>query len=375
MSRTRRAFDAIVIGAGVVGLACAASLGRRRKVLLLERHARNALENSARNSGVIHAGLHHEPDWLRTRLCLRGRELLYRRCRLESIPHAETGKLIVGGAGDAGTLEALARRASERGIAARMLDRAALREREPLVTAEIALFVAPTGVVRTTALVRSLEHECDARSVVSLRSAEVTAIERAEGEELRVVIDGADFVAPRVVIAAGLGSDHLATCAGLDPEALGIRQRYVRGTWLALDVRHRKSVSHLVYPVPEADGLGIHLTRDLEGFLFAGPDAEWVETPDFELPRDAEEKEVRFAAALGRYFAPPIAPADLHPLTVGVRPRLSARGEPPRDFALLDARAHGIPGLVVTAGLESPGLTACLAIAEEVESRLRDLGL
>lgn len=371
----QRAFDAIVIGGGVVGFACAAALSRRRKVLLLERHARNATENSARNSGVIHAGLHHPDDWLRTRLCLRGRELLYRRCRLEDVPHARTGKLIVGTDADTSTLEALDRRARDRGIEARLLAAPAIRALEPRVRAERALWVGATGIVRTSALVRSLEDECSARHVVSLRSAEAIGIEPSTGGALRVDIAGASFVAPRVVIAAGLASDHLASLAGLDVDALGLRQHYVKGTWLALDARHRKSVSHLVYPVPETDGLGIHLARDLEGFLIAGPDAEWVAAPDFHLPSDPTDKEVRFADALAHWLDPPAPPHELHVLAAGVRPRLSPRGQSARDFAILDARAHGVPGLVVMAGIESPGLTACLAIAEDVEARFEVLGV
>jgi L-2-hydroxyglutarate oxidase LhgO len=369
----RRSFDAIVIGAGVVGLACAAALARRRKVALLERHARNATENSARNSGVVHAGLHHADQWLRTTLCLRGRELLVRRCRLEDIPYARTGKLIVGSGHDEAALATLATRARDRGIETRLLDQAELRELEPRVHGERALWVEPTAIVRTSALVRSLEDECDARSVVSLRSAEVVGVEPAPGGELRVSAAGAELVAPRVVVAAGLASDRVAALAGLDLDALGLRQHFVKGTWFALDERHRKSVSHLVYPMPEADGLGIHLTRDLEGFLLAGPDAEWQSAPDFDLPSDPQQKAERFAAALARYLEPAVPSHELHALAAGVRPRLCAPGLPARDFAIADPSAHGVPGLVVLAGIESPGLTACLALAEEVEARFRAL--
>lgn len=372
-SAVRRSYDAIVIGGGVVGLACAAALARRRSVLLLERHARNATENSARNSGVVHAGLHHPAEWLRTTLCLRGRELLYRRCRLDDVPYATLGKLIVGASRDEAALVELARRARERGIAARLLERADVERLDPEVIADRALLVEPTGIVRTTALVRSLEAECDARGVVSLRSAEVLGIARDEADTLGVELAQARFVTPRLVIAAGLASDRLAALAGIDVDALGLRQRFVKGTWLALDARHRKQIEHLVYPLPEADGLGIHLTRDLDGFLVAGPDAEWIEAPSFALDPDPEEKRRHFASAIARCFRPGVVEAELHPMAAGVRPRLSAPGEPPRDFALLDATAHGIPGLIATAGLESPGLTACLAIAEEVEARLRAL--
>ncbi|MFO0684738.1 MAG: FAD-dependent oxidoreductase [Sandaracinus sp.] len=365
-------FDAIVVGAGVVGLACAAALARReKKVLLLERHDRNATENSTRSSGVVHAGLHHPSDWLRTTLCLRGRELLGRRARLEDLPYQTLGKWIVGSARDEAPLVALAARAKDRGIEARLVDEAELARLEPAVHAERALFVAPTAIVRTQSLVRSLEDECAARRVLSLRGAEVVGIEPG-ASEIAVHIEGARFVSPRVVIAAGLGSDVLAARAGLDPDALGLRQHYVRGTWMALEPRHRKEIASLVYPLPEADGLGIHLTRDVEGFLFAGPDAEWIDAPSFDLPaaEEAREKARRFAEAIARVFRPPVRADELYPLAVGVRPRLSAPGEPARDFAIADASVHGIAGLVVLAGIESPGLTASLAIAEEVEARL-----
>jgi len=365
----QHAFDAIVIGGGVVGLACAAALSRRRKVLLLERHAKNAMENSARNSGVVHAGIHHDADWLRTQLCLRGRELLERRCRLEDIPYARTGKLIVASTSNEAALLTLATRADDRGIAARLIERDEIAELEPLISADRALLVEPTGILRTAALVRSLEDECDARSVVSLRGAEVVAIESSVAE-LRVDIEGGSFFAPHVVIAAGLSSDRLAALVGLDPDALGIRQHYVRGTWMALEPRHRKAVSRMVYPLPETDGLGIHLTPDLDGFLMAGPDAEWADAPSFELGVGTE-KEVQFADALGSYLRLSVPPHELHRLMVGVRPRISPRDEPARDFVIADHRAHAVPGLIVLAGIESPGLTACLAIAEDVDARTR----
>lgn len=143
----------------------------------------------------------------------------------------------------------------------------------------------------------------------------------------------------------------------------------------ALEQRHRKEIASLVYPLPEADGLGVHLTRDVEGFLFAGPDAEWVESASFDLPagEPAEQKARRFAEAIARIFRPAVVVDELYPLAVGVRPRISGPGESARDFAVLDASAHGVAGLVVLAGIESPGLTASLAIAEEVEARLARL--
>ncbi len=363
-----RSYDAVVIGGGVVGLACAARLAGEGTVLVLERHARVGLENSARNSGVVHAGVHHPSSFLKAQLCVRGRELLYRRCVAAGIPHRRTGKLIVAlSPGDEERLATIAARASEIGIESHMLDAAAVAEEEPALRVRAALAVPCSGIVRTQALVRSLLDETESRGGRVLTGTEVTAIEEVAGG-FAIALGDVRFVARRLVIAGGLASDRLAELAGLDLDALGLRQRYVRGTWMALDDRFRKAVSWLVYPVPDgSEGLGIHLTRDLDGFLLAGPDAEPVGAPDFALAAGSD-RIAAFAAAVSAYL-PGVTADDLHPCLVGVRPKLGVPGET-RDFAIAAGELHGRAGLVVLAGIESPGLTACLAIAEEVAARL-----
>jgi L-2-hydroxyglutarate oxidase LhgO len=167
------------------------------------------------------------------------------------------------------------------------------------------------------------------------------------------------------VIAAGLAAHQVAALAGLDVEALGLRQRFCKGEWMALAERWRKAVGRLIYPLPEAHGLGIHLTRDVDGFLIAGPDVEWVHEPSVAL--DGPKRE-RFAEAVARYL-PGVTADDLHPLTAGVRPKLGGPDDPPRDFAIAGAEHHGQAGLVVLSGIESPGLTASLALGDEVGAR------
>lgn len=360
--------DVVVIGGGVVGLGCALSLARAgKRVALLERHPRLGLEGSSRNSGVLHAGIHHPSEWLKTRLCVRGRELVVDRCRRFGIPWMRTGKLVVA-EDDAGVapLEALARRAAENGAGpTRILERREIRDEEPAVRAHAALCVEATAVVRTPALVRSLSDEVHALRVEVRPSIEVVAIERdGSGSWIACTEGGPRFRAPALVIAAGLGADRIAALAGLDVDALGLRQRFCKGEWMALDERWRKAVRRLVYPLPDArgHGLGIHLTRDVDGFLIAGPDVEWQDAPSVALDPSKCE---RFAEAVGRYL-PGITAADLHPLTAGVRPKLGGPDDPPRDFVLAGEREHGAAGLVVCAGIESPGLTASLAIGEEV---------
>jgi L-2-hydroxyglutarate oxidase LhgO len=377
-----READVLVIGAGVVGLACAVELAKRGHfVTVLERHDRVATENSSRNSGVVHSGLYYPAGSTKARLCVRGRELLYARCKKFGIAHRKLGKLIVArDDAEAGVLERLARRADDNGAGpVRLVDGIELAMLEEQIAGHAALLVEETGVLRTQELVRSLVREAEALRVELVVGMEVTALERdARAEtrecwEVRVHDTGREaggYVAPWVVDAAGLAADRIARLAGIDTERAGLTQRYCKGSWVALDERYRKFIGRLVYPVPHVEGdgsaaptaLGVHLTRDLEGFLFAGPDAEWVDAPDFALDPSKPEA---MRDAVARWI-PTIAAHELVPLAAGVRPKLHGPGEPAADFAIRDGASLGAPGLVVLAGIESPGLTACLAIAEEV---------
>ncbi len=375
--RVLREADVVVIGAGVVGLACAVELAKRGYfVTVLERHERVASENSSRNSGVVHSGLYYPSGTAKARLCVRGRELLYARCKRFGLAHRKLGKLIVArDEAELAVLERLARRADDNGAGpVRLVDALELSMLEPQLHGHAALLVEETGVVRTQELVRSLVREAEALRVEIVVGMEVTGLERDASAESRdrweVRVHGAErggFVAAHVIDAAGLGADHIARLAGIDTDRHGLTQRFCKGSWLALDERYRKLIGRLVYPVPieAGDGvsaLGIHLTRDLDGFLFAGPDLEWVERPDFSLD---PTKAAAFRAALARWI-PDLREDELMPLVAGVRAKLHGPGEPAADFAIRDGEDLGAPGLVVLAGIESPGLTAALAIAEEV---------
>lgn len=377
-----READVVVIGAGVVGLACAVELARRGHfVTVLERHARVASENSSRNSGVIHAGLHYPPGSAKARLCVRGKELLYARCRRFGLPHRKLGKLIVAHEpAELAALERLARRAEENGAGpVRLVDGIELAMLEEQIRGHAALLVEDTGVLRTQSLVHSLVDEAEALRIEVVVGMEVTSLERdahAESRdrwEVRVHETGREaggWVAPHVIDAAGLEADRVARLAGIDTDLHGLTQRFCKGSWVALDDRYRKAIGRLVYPVPQVAGdgsaaptaLGVHLTRDLEGFLFAGPDVEWVERPDFSLDPG---KPAALRDAVARWI-PGVREDELHLLAAGVRPKLHGPGEPAADFAIRDGRELGAPGLFVLAGIESPGLTASLAIAEEV---------
>lgn len=366
-----RESDVVVIGGGIVGLSVALAIARRgARVTVLEKEAGVGLGGSSRQSGVLHAGIHHPAEWWKTRLAIRGRELVVDRCRHFGLPWQRTGKLVVArDAAELPALEALAARAAENGAGpTRILSAAEVTEFEPALRAHAALEVETTAVVRVRALVRSIEAELGALGASIELGIDVTAIDRDAAAWLACTDGGPRFRAPSLVVAAGLWSDHVATLAGLDVDALGLRHHFCKGQWMALDERWRKAVRHLVYPLPEAGGhgLGIHLTRDVDGFLLAGPDVEWVDAPSYTLdPARAE----RFAAAVSSYL-PGLVAGELHPLMAGVRAKLSGAGEPVRDFVLADEALHHTPGLVVLAGIESPGLTAALAIGEEVAQRL-----
>lgn len=359
--------DAVVIGAGVVGLAIARALALAgREVLVLERGNGIGQESSSRNSGVIHAGIYYPPGSLKARLCVRGRELLYTFLQERGVAHARCGKLVVGSSADRDTLAAIAARALACGVTdIAELDAAAIRDKEPSVCAETALFSPSTGVVDTHQLMLALQADLEAAGgTVALRSPVAGGV-LGHGEELhRVQVDGAAPIELRcrvLVNAAGLQALALwRLLAGADHAALAPEQFLAKGHYYALS--GPSPFRHHVYPVPEPGGLGIHATVDLAGQARFGPDVRWTKTIDYSF--DDSERE-RFVAAVRTYF-PGLDPARLHPAYTGIRPKISGPAEAAADFLILDGRRHGWRGVCSLHGIESPGLTACLALAEHV---------
>lgn len=366
--------DVVVVGGGVVGLACAAALARAgREVLLLERRAGLAQETSSRNSEVIHAGLYYPVGSLKAELCRAGREALYARCARLGIPHRALGKLVVAcEPGEVAALErlrALGEANGAPGLA--MLTADELRAREPAVRGVAALWSPATGIVDSAALCASYAAEAEAHGAVLLLRAEVVALEPTAGG-WRVEVASADgersrAVCGAVVNAAGLASDAVAARAGFDVEARGYRLHPCKGDYFSLSPAAPVRLSTLVYPLPAGPGLGVHATLDLAGRIRFGPDAEYVERAHYAVdPGKAQA----FAEAVRRYL-PSLRAEWLAPDQAGVRPRLARAGEPFRDFVVAEESAAGFPGFVNCIGIESPGLTAAPAIAERVAALLR----
>ncbi len=371
-------FDVAVVGAGVIGLAVAARLaGRAQRVVVIERRGGIGRETSSRNSGVIHAGLYYHPGSRMARLCVEGRHLLEEYCVRRSIAHRRIGKLVVATSpDDQPHLEALLARAHENGVDdARLVDAAQVARLEPAVSALSALHSPSTGIVDVHAFMAALQGDAESRGAAFALRTELVAI--APGYRL-TTCDAAgerfDFTARAVVNAAGLRADRVAALAGIDVDAAGYRQRYWRGQYFSLPASTAARVTRLVYPVRRSDapGLGIHLTLDLGGRARLGPDATYLagitEPDEIDYRVDAAHGDAFFAVA-ARYL-PFLSRGDLAPDFAGVRPRLSLPGEPQRDFVIAEESARGLSRFVNLVGIESPGLTASLAIAREVERLL-----
>lgn len=371
-------FDIAVVGAGIVGLAVAARLAARGSLLLLERHEGICRETSSRNSEVVHAGIYYPPGSLKARTCVRGRELLYRRCEARDIAAPRVGKLIVAlDEGELPRMAALAARSGANGVPLEVLDREDLRRRWPGVPGLAALWSAHTGIVDSHRYAASFEAEARARGADVLLRSEVVAASFDGVHRLRVRSGDEDAgLSARIVInAAGLGQDRLSERAGLDVDRLGYRQHPCKGHWFAIHERHRGRMSALLYPVGSAEGggLGVHLCLDVGGGMRLGPDWQWVDGPPFDLSVDPRRADAFWAA--GRRLMPWLERGDLRPEMAGIRAKLASRPGEFRDFVVREEAAEGLPGWVTLAGIESPGLTSAAALAEEVEAVLVGAGL
>lgn len=363
--------DCLVIGAGVVGLAVARALALAgREVVIAEAAEGIGTQTSARNSEVIHAGIYYPPGSLKARVCVEGRKQLYRYLEERGLPHKACGKLIVAtSASQRPVLETIAARASASGVESlRFVDSAEARALEPEVACELALLSPETGVVDSHALMLSLLGECEAAGG-SLALNTPIAGWRREADGFSVDFGGDDpatYTVRSIVNSAGHGAPRLLGQLQGFPAEHFPKQSFAKGNYFSL--LGKQPFSHLIYPVPEAAGLGIHATIDMAGRVKFGPDVEWVEN-DQDLVVDPARAE-RFYAAIRTYW-PGLKDGALVADYAGIRPKLHGPNEPMPDFRIDGPEIHGVPGLVNLLGIESPGLTSSLAIAELTVQRLQ----
>jgi len=365
--------DCAVVGAGAVGLAVARALARAgRDVVVIERHGAIGTETSSRNSEVIHAGLYHAPGSRKARLCVAGRELLYRHCAAHGIAHRRCGKMIVATDDtQAGQLAALAAQARANGCGdVDMLDADAAQRLEPALRCVAALHSPATGILDSHGYLLSLHGDAErAGAAVAFDSRVIGGRTCADGIVLRIVagdLPPSEVLAATVVNCAGLGAIALAHAIdGLDTAGLP-QARFAKGSYFALS--GPSPFSRLIYPMPEPGGLGVHLTLDLAGRARFGPDVEWLETDDAATAdyRVDPARAAGFAGAIRRYW-PGLPDGALQPAYAGIRPKISGPGEPAADFLFA---SHGTRRYLGLYGIESPGLTASLAIADHVREQL-----
>lgn len=360
--------EAVVIGAGVVGLAVARALALQgREVLVLERAHAIGTGTSSRNSEVIHAGIYYPQGSLKARLCVQGKALLYAYCRDRAVAHRRCGKLIVAtSAEQLAQLDTIRAMAERNGVTdLQRLDRDAARALEPALECVGAVLSPSTGIVDSHALMLALQGDMEnAGGALAVGSALASARCSAQGIEL-LATDGTALRAGVVVNAAGLDAPLLARrFDGLASERVP-KPHYAKGNYFTL--AGRSPFDRLIYPVPEGAGLGVHLTIDLGGQAKFGPDVQWVSSPQ-DLVVDPSRGDAFYAEV--RKYWPGLPHGALLPGYAGIRPKLQPAQHGPADFVIQGPRQHGVAGLVNLFGIESPGLTSSLAIAREVVDQL-----
>lgn len=360
--------DTVIIGGGVIGLAVARALAQAgREVLTLETLSDFGTETSARNSEVIHAGIYYPQGSLKARLCVAGRDKLYAFCARHGVNYRQCGKLIVA-TSDAQLTELLriqnAARAND--VELQLIDRSRALDMEPQLSCVGALWSPLTGILDSRAYMLALLGNAEEAGAALAYRTRVTR-GWVDNSGVRLAVNGErepTLHARNVVNCAGLYAPQVAASFEGFPTAHVPQAYFAKGNYFTLG--SRAPFTHLVYPVPEPGGLGVHLTLDLAGQARFGPDVEWLDNPFHPVKYSVDpQRGQAFYAAIRKYW-PALADGALNPAYCGIRPKISGPTEAPADFRIDGPAQHGVPGIVNLFGIESPGLTASLAIAEEV---------
>jgi L-2-hydroxyglutarate oxidase LhgO len=360
--------DVVIVGAGAVGLAVARALAAQgRDTVVLEATDSFGTGVSARNSEVIHAGIYYPHGSLKAQLCVAGREQLYAFCEQYGVAHRRCGKLIVANSDAQLTqLTQLQTAARANGVELRWLSAAEARALEPQLSCDAALLSPTTGIIDSHAYMLALLGQAEAHGATLICSSRVTRL-WLDGGAVRVAVNGEEpqLRARALINSAGLSAPQVARSMHGFPAQHVPQEFFAKGNYFTLS--GRSPFQHLVYPLPEPGGLGVHLTLDLAGRARFGPDVQWVSDCDYSVdPARAEA----FYAAIRRYW-PPLPDGALQPAYAGIRPKISPPHAPAADFRIDGPAVHGVTGVVNLFGIESPGLTASLAIAERVAAMLQ----
>lgn len=366
------AVDIVIIGAGVIGLAIAGELSAaypQLSILLLEKNESYGQETSSRSSEVIHAGIYYPEASLKGLLCREGNQLLYEYCGINGINHRRCGKVIIAvDEAEVPHLQEIYGQGERNGVELAWLTSSQVQERVPSVRAAAGMWSPNTGIIDSSGLMYSFYCRAREQGVTILLRTPVMVLKKMDEGYLVTLPD--ETVKSRIIInAAGLYSDQIAAMLGMDVDQCGYRLHYCRGEYYRL--RSRSPFNHLVYPLPEKAGLGIHLTLDLNGGQRLGPDFNYVDEIDYSM--DDGSLEAFYNAA--RRYLPWLEREDLTPDYCGIRPKLQARGEAFRDFVIREESDRGLAGLINLIGMESPGLTSSLAIGSHVSTLLKDIYL
>jgi len=358
--------DAVVVGAGVVGLAVARALAQSgREVVILEAEDAIGTHTSSRNSEVIHAGIYYPKGSLKARACVAGKERLYEYCVAHGVPHRRSGKLIVATSQEqVGELENIQKKAHANGVTDVVwMTREQVVALEPEISCVAGLYSPSTGIIDSHALMLAYLGDAEERgAMLALKTHLLGAQVTTDGFVVRS--DQMDVACNILVNSGGLRAPSIARLVEGYPAEKAPREFYAKGNYYSLT--RRAPFSRLVYPVPEPGGLGVHVTLDLAGQARFGPDVEWVDRIDYAVDPKRSE---RFYAAIRRYW-PGLPDGALSPGYAGIRPKTAGPQEPAPDFEVQGPSVHGVPGLVHLFGIESPGLTASLALSAIVLEEL-----
>lgn len=364
--------DIVIIGAGVVGLAIAERLASPgREIVLLERYDSFGRDTSSRNSEVIHAGFYYPAGSLKAQLCVEGNRKMYEFCAKNNVPHRKCGKLLIANTqaeeDKVNTLFVLGKENGVSGLS--LIDKGQIGKMEPAISGKMGMHSPESGILDTHIFMKTLEQKALGKGATVAYSCTVTGVE-SSNPVYNIVVqdsDGAKEIvsSPVVINCAGLHCDTIASMimAGIDVDQIGYRIHWCKGEYFAVSNRHRNKLSHLVYPAPTRISLGVHGVLGLNGSLRLGPGAEYVNTVDYSV----SVAHLHQFYIQGKELFPFIEESDLVPDMAGIRPKLQSDNEEFRDFVISEESERGYPGFINLIGIESPGLTSSLAIAEYVE--------